>query len=282
MAKRKIYTGGAARRKSRSSSSWSIIAVVILAVVFLCFHFAKGKNDSAVTKSIDGDITYVKSAPGLEEQIIDYKGMRVSFNASLHIPNWVAWELTADEVNGAVPREDNFLRDPEVKGCPSTDDYTKSGYDRGHMAPAGDMKWNAEAMQQSFYLTNILPQYRGLNTGSWKGIEEKCRARAEQDSCIYIVCGHVNGEKPIKYIGDTRVAVPQRLFKVICAPYANPPYGIAFVFDNAKGFAGMQQAATTIDNVEAITGHDFFSQLPDDVEANLESMCNFNRWSRLK
>ena len=153
---------------------------------------------------------------------------------------------------------------------------------RGHMAPAGDMKWSETAMQQSFYMTNICPQNNDLNSGAWMRLEEKCRTWALADSAIMIVAGPVLSDELTETIGDTGVAVPRRFFKVILSPYANPPRGIAFIMDNGKVSGGMQAASETIDEVERITGHDFFSVLPDDVEAQVESECRFHYWSTLK
>ena len=205
--------------------------------------------------------------------------MDLSFNPQYHIPNWVAWELTADETSGEISRTNKFSADPEIPESAETWDYNYSGYDRGHMAPAGDMRWNREAMEQTFLMTNICPQVKSLNAGSWKNLEEKCRQWAQADSAIYIVCGPVIDGKPIEYIGDTRVYVPRQFFKVIISPYANPARGIGFIMPNGKVPGGMQACAVPIDSVESLTGHDFFASLPDDIEADVESQCDFHYWS---
>lgn len=230
---------------------------------------------------IDG-LEHVVTNPDLPEQLLYYKGMTVSFNGDRHIPNWVAWELTGIEAIGDEPRSNAFSPDNDVDGCATLADYRGSGYDRGHMAPAGDMKWDPETMRESFLLTNICPQSKKLNSGSWKKLEEKCRIWAQTDSAIVIVCGPVMTDKPAEYIGTSRVAVPQRFFKVILSPYANPPRGIGFIMPNGAVPGGMQACAVSIDDVEAMTGHDFFSSLPDDVEDAVESQCRFNYWSTIK
>lgn len=224
----------------------------------------------------------VVTATGLPEQLINYEGMVVSFNKDAHVPNWVAWELTADEVAGTVPRAKDFFADKSVTGCANPWDYSYSGYDRGHMAPAGDMKWSTVAMQQSFCMTNICPQNNDLNSGAWMRLEEECRVWAQADSAIVIVAGPVLSDDLTETIGDTKVIVPHRFFKVVLSPYADPPRGIAFIMNNGKVPGGMQAAAVTIDEVERVTGHDFFSALPDDVEAQVESECRFHYWSTLK
>lgn len=283
---------GKTRRNKQSGqggnrSMW--IAAVWLTVILCCVLFAAKQlgycsttdNSKAAKGEYDG-IGNVITAPATDEVLVEYKGMTVSFNPWHHIPNWVAWELTRGEVNGDEPRAERFACDESVAGCPSPKDYLRSGYDRGHMAPAADMKWDTEAMEQSFYMTNICPQAKSLNTGAWKRLEEKCRLWAEIDSAIVIVCGPVITDKINKHIGDTRVAVPQRFFKVIASPYANPPRGIGFIMPNGKVPGGLQTCAVPIDSVEALTGHDFFSSLPDEMENDIEKQCKFHYWSTLK
>lgn len=237
---------------------------------------------AANTPSYGNLLEVVTNPASLPDQAVTYTGMDISFNPRTHQPNWVAWELTATEAEGTLPRENKFYCDESVKGCAETYDYNYSGYDRGHMAPAGDMKWSAQAMHDSFSMANICPQAKSLNTGAWKNLEEKCRQWAKIDSAIYIVCGPVPTDKPIEYIGDSRVAVPRQFFKVILAPYAKPARGIGFIMPNDRVEGGMQAAAVSIDQVEALTGHDFFSSLPDDIEAALESQCDFHAWSARK
>lgn len=229
-----------------------------------------------------GDLMKVVTNPAVPSQLKSYKGMDISFNEKCHIPNWVSWELTDEETMGDVPRKDKFTSDPDIEGCPDSWDYSYSGYDRGHMAPAGDMKWDSKAMEETFFMSNICPQVNALNTGAWKNLEEKCRLWAQIDGRIYIVCGPIIDEKPMELIGDSRVWVPSRFFKAIIAPYSNPARGIGFIMPNEKVKGGMQPCAVTIDEIERITGHDLFPALPDDIEAELESQCNFNQWSTLK
>ena len=229
-----------------------------------------------------GDLEKVIASNSQPSQLVDYEGFSLSFNKKMHVPNWVVWELTGEEVAGTFPRKDNFRGDDNVAGSAEKWDYSYSGYDRGHMAPAGDMKWSKKAMDESFYMTNMCPQAKSLNTGAWKRLEEKCRQWAEIDGSIIIVCGPVLTDPIEEYIGDSRVAVPQRFFKVILSPYADEPRGIGFIMPNSKVPGGMQASAVSIDEVERVTGLDFFSSLPDEIENKVESQCKFHYWSTLK
>lgn len=261
---------------------------LLIILLFLAVGVALCRSEKATEQKSDihrphaetYDMMKVVTNPQLDETFVRYAGMDISFNQSRHIPNWVAWELTPDEVSGEVSRTNRFLNDPNVPGCPQTTDYRNTGFDRGHMAPAGDMKWSTDAMAETFYLTNICPQSKALNTGAWKKLEEKCRKWAVSDSTLYIICGPVNTDSVQLTLGLTGVAVPQRFFKVILAPYCPTPKGIGFIMPNSRVEGGMQACAVSIDEVERITGHDFFSQLPDSLENILESQNDFYLWSR--
>lgn len=278
-----VYTRNARRRRQQRQGRATVWLLAICIAAFLGVQYLLGRQKAKNHAQIyDGNFTSVVTAPGLDEILIDYTGMTVSFNPTLHIPNWVAWELTAEEAAGTESRAEKFFADDRVKGSATPSDYTRSGYDRGHMAPAGDMKWDSEAMAETFYMTNICPQAGVLNRGSWKKLEEKCRARVRRDSAVVIVCGPVLTDPAREYIGQSQVAVPERFFKVILSPYADPPRAIGFVMPNGPVAGGMQACAMTVDEVERLTGHDFFATLPDQIENELESKTNFNQWSRLK
>ena len=289
MAKTQKPKKKAQPKKNSKSSFWSnclawifSIATIIVGIIY----FGNGINastDTTPTSTLKyGDLESVIIPDIHPSEIVKYEGMTISFNKALHIPNWVAWELTANEVAGEMPRSENFRADEDVEGSAEKWDYSYSGYDRGHMAPAGDMKWSEKAMSESFYMTNMCPQAKALNTGAWKRLEEKCRQWAEIDSAIIIVCGPILTDRITEYIGDTRVAVPQRFFKVILSPYVENPRGIGFIMPNTKVAGGLQATAVTIDEVERVTGLDFFSSLPDEIEKEVESQCKFHYWSTLK
>ncbi|WP_290453523.1 DNA/RNA non-specific endonuclease [uncultured Muribaculum sp.] len=263
------------------------LGALILLLAFIAIMSAKSRWESDKTATTEQTsqikgLEKVITNPDLDEIIVDYAGMKISFNPTMHIPNWVAWELTAAEANGTEERKDKFTADNRVAGCPSPSDYSNSGYDRGHMAPAGDMKWSQLAMKESFYMTNICPQHKKLNAGSWKRLEEKCRDWAIADSAIIIIAGPVLSEKITESIGENKVCVPKRFFKVILSPYTNPPRAIGFVMPNGPVPGGMQATAMSVDDVEHITGHDFFSTLPQQTEQTVESQCQFHKWASIK
>jgi endonuclease G len=153
---------------------------------------------------------------GQREQIIAHEGYTVSYNAIFKIPNWVAYELTEEKIkNAKAKRHNKFVPDPQVKGATAmNEDYSHTGYDRGHMVPAGDMKWSEKVMRETFYFSNICPQDRGLNSGVWNDLEMTIRVWAKENKLIYIVCGPII-EDDLKRLGNNRVGVPRKFYKVV-------------------------------------------------------------------
>lgn len=228
----------------------------------------------------DVDMMMVRLPGGVKSQVKEYTGFTVSFNADNHTPNWVAWELLDSETDGPHKRSNNFWTDDEVEGCPDADDYRRSGYDKGHMCPAADQKWSEEAMSDCFSFANMVPQDGALNSGAWQTLEKKQRAWARRDSAIWIVAGPIYEKGDTSRIGKTGVRVPSAFFKVMAAPYVDVPRGIAFVYPNMTAPGNMENYVMTIDDVEQLTGYDFFYNLPDNQENMIESAASFHDWNR--
>ena len=215
---------------------------------------------------------------GRTEQIIRHIGYTVSYNEDYCIPNWVAYELTASEVEGLESRSDKFVPDPMVTGrTATTDDYRNSGWDRGHMAPAADMKWSRQAMVESFYLSNICPQNHNNNAGVWKKLEEATRSLAGRFSFVYVVSGPIVGKTHLK-IGPNKVAVPKAFFKCLLVADGDRWQAIGFVTPNEAGKRPLAEYAHSIDEIEEMTGIDFFPALPDDIEALTEADFDPEIW----
>ena len=211
-----------------------------------------------------------------------YEAMTVNFNTAYRVPNCVSYVLTSDMIkvtdgpDAETRRNYKFNRDPSVTGCPEWWEYKQSGYDRGHMAPANDMRWSRQSMSDCFLMTNICPQDHNLNGGSWNKLEQKIHSWARNNGTIIIATGPIfNGSS--KCIGkDNNIVVPSGFFKVVLDPSRNRAIG--FIYDNYEGGGGVKRHACSVDDVERITGHDFFSALPDNVEHAVESTYDFDQW----
>ncbi len=271
------------RKRNKIYTILLMAGIVIFATLFIGFRMLDRGETTDKSAPITDDLPY--ELPRLNnhqpEQVIEHLGYTVSYNPQWLVPNWVAYELTNSETFGEQERSNHFKPDPLVKGDPVvTSDYSKSGYDRGHMAPAADMKWSEQAMRESFYMTNICPQTHSLNAGDWKDLEELARDWAQQYGSIYIACGPIM-EANYQTIGKTHsIAVPSAFYKVFLRKICNGGWtSIGFVMPNKAGNRPLMTYMFTVDEVEEQTGLDFFYNLPDSIESQVENSYSVSDWT---
>ena len=215
------------------------------------------------------------------EQILKRRGYTTSYNEKTKTPNWVAWHLTKAHTYGDQQRKNEvFFEDENIvqEKRATNNDYYNSRYDRGHMCPAGDSKWDAQVMRESFLFTNICPQNHGLNKYEWNDLEIQCRDWAREYGAIDIVCGPLfptTGEQ--KTIGRNRVWVPESFFKVILCRQGKPK-AIGFIYRNEGKKQTREEALRSVDEIEALTGIDFFPSLDDDTESRVEAESALEDW----
>ena len=206
------------------------------------------------------------------------KGYVTYYNNETRCPNWVSWHLTAEHTDGDVPRLNQYFEDEDVPQPRATDDdYRRSGWTHGHMCPAADNKWDEVAMRESSLLTNICPQHGSLNSGVWNRIEMDCRRWAKKHGDVYIVCGPVLLNREHETIGENKVVVPEAFFKVILCLQGTPK-AIGYVIRNNEGKKKRDMFINTVDEVERITGYDFFPALPDSIEDKVEAYADISAW----
>lgn len=217
---------------------------------------------------------------GLSGVVIEHAGFTLQYSEEHEQALWVAYELTVAELRGSFKRSDNFREDPAVPtGSASLADYRRSGYDRGHLAPAADMQWSGTAMSESFFLSNMSPQVPAFNRGIWKNLEEQVRDWSRAYEALYIVTGPVLTQPPLGVIGKNKVAVPAAYFKVIVDFVPPDRKGIGFLLPNGKSEAPLPSYAVSIDRIEQVTGLDFFPALEDSLEEAIESYVNVAAWT---
>jgi endonuclease G len=226
------------------------------------------------------DLLKQRVGRGVSEIMLTRKGYVTSYNKQTRTPNWVAWTLTKEHSYGDNLREnERFEEDFDVPEPRATfQDFYNSRYDRGHMCPAGDNKWDEGAMKESFLLTNICPQNHGLNKEDWNDLEMQCRKWARRFGEVTIVCGPLfeDGDQA-RYLGRNKVRVPTGFFKVVYREEPEPR-AIGFVFRNNGSSQPWREQATSVDEVERRTGFNFFPQLPDDVEDEVEAQESLRGW----
>lgn len=235
--------------------------------------------------AFEKQVDFILPAHDADDEIVRHEGYTLRFRDEYKVADWVAYPLLAYEVIGDASRKNEpFKPDPDVStGSALPTDYTRSGYDRGHLAPAADFKFSQRMMGESFYMSNMTPQAPQFNRGIWSELESLVRTWAVRDNGLYVITGPVL--KPgLPTIGKTNdIAVPEQFYKVIL--YCNSPEVrmIGFLLNNEGSNRPLTDFVVPVDQIERVSGIDFFPKLPDDIEQKLESRppgAAVNDWFR--
>lgn len=268
----------------------TLLHIYIIGVIATLFSCNKDDDDflpkepSVNPPTVPTDQNIERPAPLTDapELIIEHDAYIVSFNTTTLCPNYVAWHLTSDRINGTAERLSTFKVDPDlpIQYQVKHADYTNSGYDRGHMCPAADNKCSVEFMTQSFYTSNICPQSATLNRGDWETLEDKCRDWVQIYSDLYIVCGPIFDNQVPIYLAPAnrpKITIPDRFFKVILC-MTGTPKAIGFIYSNDETKKKMKEYTVSIDEIEYITHMDFYPTLPLEQQHELESSNKPEKW----
>ncbi len=242
-----------------------IVNMMVVAACMLsgCFRVSDAVAQAVATKAPAG-----LELPSYtdDEDIIVHLGYTASYNHVSLCPDWVAWELTAEEANGQNDGQYSFSRDPDVRfPKASREDYSRSGFDKGHMAPRADMRWSCQALEESYYFTNICPQDHEMNSQAWRKIEELTRRLAKRYGSVFIVCGPIFGGDNPRKIGG--VFVPNAFFKALAVSTADGYRTVGFLVDNNPQSFSPRHYAVSVDSVEAVVGRNLFPLVDEEAEA---------------
>ena len=229
---------------------------------------------------IDEDRTFLPTVSG-KNQLVNHSYYSLSYNEKYEIPEWVAYRLTRKSLEAKnVPRAKRFSSDPQVKSRSAVhSDYSHSGYTRGHMAPAGDMAFNETAMKETFYMSNMAPQIREYNNGIWKELEEQTRDWAYKKDDLIVISGPIMSGIQ-ESIGKNDIGVPKSFYKILVDGEGRTADAIGFVIPHAKSDKRLQEYAVSIDEIERLTGLDFFDNyFEESDEEAIEESFNINKWN---
>ncbi len=243
------------------------------------------KKDDKNKTTISGNVSRenLNFLPSSNGQIVKHKYYSLSYIEEHEQAEWVAYELFQRYTKGKNKRKDNFREDDRVhSGSASPTDYKGSGYDRGHLLPAADMKFSKTAMSETFFMSNMSPQDPKLNREKWRILEEDIRDWVQKDKHYFIITGPVIKTMSEKSIGTNQVTIPTQYYKVLF-DYTEPEVKmIGFVMPNEDCDKDIFEYAVSVDEIEKITGLDFFSDLPDKIEIKLEKELDIEAWKNIK
>lgn len=248
--------------------------IVFISLLFLfVFGFSQSSRPISLEKAIPKSQNHI--------QYIDHKYFKLGYVEKHEQAEWVAYILTKTMVeNNNVKRHSSFAQDKKViTQSASNKDYKNSGYDKGHLCPAGDMNWDAKAMKATFLLSNISPQDPSFNRGIWKKLEERARDWAVENDSIIIITGPVLKEI-ITSIGENQVSVPCYFYKIII-DISPPDYkAIGFIIENTSSNLDLRNFSFSIREIETFTNLNFFHKYDkDEFIERLETSINLSDWN---
>ena len=269
----------ATAKKKKTTSVLPIILILLLIALAAAVLYFTPVTDPRPYMEVEGENLELIALPVHDGDIVIHNGFTLKYAEEFEQPYWVAYVLTPEEtVVKAVSRQDNFRADPAIAtGSATLADYKSSGYDRGHLAPFADLSWSEESASDSFLLSNMSPQAGSLNRGRWADLESVIRTFSLSGP-VCVVTGPVLTDGPYKTIGENKVAVPKYFYKVVLFYSGERSRAIGFLLPNEACKEPLQSYAVSVDYIEQLTGLDFFSMLPDDVEDVLESTYDTDLW----
>ncbi len=211
--------------------------------------------------------------------IVKHNYYSLSYNEIYEQAEWVAYELKKDYIKNNNFKRPYFIEDAKVKtGSADWRNYKNSNYDKGHLCPAGDMEFSMSAYNDTFLTSNIAPQDKKFNNGIWNRLEQKVRYWAVKENGVYVVTGGVLNNS-LKTIGKEKVAVPQYFYKILMNRSGNRVKMIGFLMPNQPSDEPLYKFVVSVDAIEKLTGINFFPQLEDRLENQLEANKDYKDWS---
>lgn len=244
----------------------------------LGYNKSKIKNEVEENES-KSNVNFDFLPTSTTNQIVKHRYYTLSYNEKQEQAEWVAYELKKSYIKNNNFKRPFFIEDPKVT-TRSADwrNYKNSGYDKGHLVPAGDMSFDVSAYNDTFFTSNISPQVHEFNDGVWNRLEQKVRYWAVKYNGVYIVTGGVLANSS-ETIGKEKVLVPKYFYKVLLAKSGNEIKMIAFLVPNEASEKPLCDFVVSVDQIEKRTGIDFFPNLEDKIEDKLESSDDYKAWS---
>ncbi|WP_396184823.1 DNA/RNA non-specific endonuclease [Flavobacterium sp.] len=259
---------------------WSVLSfgvIVILLFASLTTSVLTTSNAKEQKKNKSQSFDFLPTST--TNQIVKHDYYSLSYNEKYEQAEWVAYELKKSYVRSSNFDRPYFIEDPKVK-TRSADwrNYKKSGYDKGHLCPAGDMEFEINAYNDTFFTSNISPQIHDFNGGIWKRLEQKVRYWATKYDGVYVITAGVL-QPNLKTIGQEKVLVPNYFYKILLDNSDGEYKMIAFLVPNEKSDKPLYSFVVSVDSIEKITGIDFFPKLENKTENRLEKSSDYKAWS---
>jgi len=233
---------------------------------------------SAIISIVTSAQKYELPAPVPREQLIEHSMFTLSYNEGYELSSFVAWQITPEQAKATGTFKEKYTGDPKVTtGTSEVKDYRNSGFILAQIAPPEDMFTSPDAVEETFLMSNVVPQKPAFNKYIWKVSENLIREWAKEGHTLYVIAGPVFTDAPFGTFGDNKVSIVVRYFKAVLDVHGERAIG--FIYRNNMSSGTPKSFAVSVDELEKITGMDFFVALPDALEEKIESNSDLSKWN---
>ncbi|WP_142783945.1 DNA/RNA non-specific endonuclease [Changchengzhania lutea] len=260
----------------------SIIAIIIVLAVYGFEYILNEEEKAAViseAETVKSNTNTNFMPTSTTGQVVHHEGYSLSYSETHEQAEWVAYELKKAHLSNSNFKRPYFEIDPSIKtGAAHWRNYKNSGYDRGHLCPAGDRRYNQAAHGETFLTSNISPQEHQFNAGIWNSLEQKVRYWASKYDGVFVVTGGIL-KNNLRTIGDEEVSVPNQFYKILMDHNSGKTKMIAFLMPHKNSNKPLYEFVVSVDDIEKLTGIDFFPELEDTLENKLEASSSYKNWN---
>lgn len=253
-----------------------------MVTIYVFEHYIDSEKESAIVE--EGKLPKIETneyflPSSTTGQVVHHQNYSLSYNEPYEQAEWVAYELKAKHLSSVNHKRPYFRVDESVKsGAAHWRNYKQSGYDRGHLCPAGDRRFSKAAHDETFLTSNISPQEHQFNSGIWNRLEQKVRYWAKKYDGVFVVTGGILKDG-LKTIGEEGVAVPNQFYKIVLDNTNGKPKVLAFLLSHKDSDLPLYRFVVSVDEIEKLTGIDFFPELDDANENKIEASSSYKSWA---
>ena len=267
------------RKRDRNRLIYTILLIVCI-VGFWVFEnfYTPGSYSSPEDDHLRTRVPEYIIPTSTDGELVRHDHFMLSYKEAFEQAEWVSYVLLKEHLTYDDRERPDFIEDPYI-GTKSADwrNYRGSGFDRGHLCPAGDRRFSEQAYRETFYTSNITPQQREFNGGIWNELEQQVRIWAKKHGELFVITAGIL-EPGLHTIGDEDVGVPERFYKIVARGTPDDLKILGFIMPGDINAGRLSDFVVPVDAIEQATGIDFFRELPNDIEAKLEREIQTNGW----
>ncbi len=258
---------------------YSVLLILCITGFWLFENYVPTNGKPSDTSETSSPLLPDFMLPGTTKgTLVKHQFYWLSYQEAYEQAEWVAYVLLDDHLTNHQRKRPFFREDPLLASSSAAwSNYKGTGYDRGHLCPAGDRRFSGKAYEETFFTSNIAPQDKRFNAGIWNRLEIQVREWCKSHGEVYVITGGVLKDG-LPMIGEEDIAVPEMFYKIVARGKQADLRVLAFLVPHMDSNRPLKDYRVSVDQVERVTGIDFFKSLPMAQQKILESSTTEGDW----